>query len=224
MTFKNGKDERTQHFGDKKKIFFTSDWHIGHAQSIEFDKRPFKDLNHMHRVLINTYNSTVPENGLCYFLGDVGLAGKGILSKVISELNGTKVLVIGNHDKGVNAMYNMGFDVVVQGLVLYVADARVTVSHCPLRGVRREYTQGMRGSSEIENWHGELRKKHARLTFSDEGQYHLHGHIHSREGKDKSQKILGKQFDVGVPANNYGPVNISVIENWIVSLRKREIK
>lgn len=205
-------------------IFFTSDWHIGHQNSIIFDERPFKNLDHMHRVLINNYNSTVPENGVCYFLGDMGMCGSGELAKVISQLNGTKILVLGNHDKGVNAMYNSGFDAVLHGAVTYIADERVSMSHCPLRGVWREDTTNMRGSDpeNLENWHGETRKKHSKLTFNDEGQFHLHGHIHSHpDRKEKSTKTLGKQYDVGVPANNYTPVSYGTLAAWIAEYKRR---
>jgi calcineurin-like phosphoesterase family protein len=203
-------------------IYFTSDWHIGHANSLIFDKRPFKDINHMHRVLVNNYNACVRPQDKCYFLGDVGMSKSETLSKIIKELNGIKILVVGNHDKGYQAMYDIGFDVVMNGAVLYIAGQRVTMSHCPLLGVFREDTEHMKsaysnrdkaeGIPKDKNWHGE--HKHKKYSFSDEGQFHLHGHIHSGPANSK-KRIDGKQFDVGVPANNYRPVSISEIESWI---------
>lgn len=197
---------------DQKPTFFTSDWHLGHAKSIELDSRPFTSLEHMHRVLINNYNATVPKNGICYFLGDVGLGNGEVVRDILSQLNGTKACILGNHDKGHTAMYNKGFDVVLNGAVLYIAGQRVTMSHCPLLGVYREDTSGMKGAQLNSNWHGE--HKQLAYTMRDEGQFHLHGHIHS-PNHGKSQKILGKQRDVGVPGNNYRPVSISEIESWI---------
>ena len=196
----------------RKSIHFTSDWHVGHANSINFDARPFKDLDHMHRVLINNYNAQVPPDGLCYFLGDIGLSNNETLGKVLSELNGTKVLVLGNHDKKFNAMYELGFDVVLHGATIYIADERVTMTHCPLRGVFREDVTGMRGAKEGENWHGE--HKQQMFSCTDEGQFHLHGHIHSGPANDK-KRIDGRQLDVGVCANKYRPVSISEVESWI---------
>lgn len=194
-----------------KKMFFTSDWHIGHAKSIEYDRRPFRDVDHMNEVLINNYNSTVTSDGVCYFLGDIGLGNTSALKEVIDRLHGVKVCVLGNHDKNMSAMYAAGFDIVVYGAVLYVAGERVTMSHCPLVGLFREDTSKMR-SGQGENWHGESR--HHRYSFTNEGQFHLHGHIHSGPFTDK-EKILDKQFDVGVPANNYRPVSYPTIESWI---------
>ena len=105
----------------RKQTFFTSDWHIGHQNSIVFDQRPFRDLDHMHTVLINNYNASVPKDGVCYFLGDMGLSSSGLIKSIIDQLNGTKVLIVGNHDKGYQAMYDNGFDVVMHSSVLYIA-------------------------------------------------------------------------------------------------------
>jgi len=199
----------------KRSIYFTSDWHIGHHSCIKFDDRPFRNMNHMHSVLVNNYNSCVGVNDICYFVGDVGVGKKAEFdpADTISQLNGTKILVIGNHDKSPAYMATM-FDAVVYGLVLYIAQHRVTVSHCPLRGTWREDTTDMKGTVEGEGWHGESRYKNQRLSFTNDGQFHLHGHIHSPNW-GKSEKVLGKQRDIGVVANKYRPVHQSRIESWI---------
>lgn len=197
---------------DRRPTFFTSDLHIGHENVLQYDARPFRTLKEMHEALISRFNATVPKDGITYFLGDVGLTSGTIVHSVISQMNGQKVLILGNHDKGLNAMYKAGFDVVQNSCVIYIASQRVTMSHCPLRGVWREDVSGMKGASEGENWHGE--HKQGRFSVADEGQFHLHGHIHSPNG-GKSERILGKQFDVGVVANKYRPVSISEIESWI---------
>lgn len=207
---------------ERKGIYFTSDLHIGHANCLVFDKRPFKDLDAMHEVLVNNYNSTVKDE-ICYFLGDMGLGSSEILKNVISRMSGTKVLILGNHDKGVEAMYKIGFDVVLYGATMQIAGERVTLSHCPLLGVYREKLTDMTGSQTGENWHGENRLKQRIFTTANEGQFHIHGHIHSPNG-GKSQKILGRQFDVGVVANVYKPVNITVIESWITKTKMEEAK
>ncbi len=200
-----------------KPTFFTSDWHIGHEKAIQYDQRPFNNLDHMHETLITRYNATVPDKGICYFLGDMGNKTEDI-RKVINRLQGTKVLILGNHDKGMTTMYNCGFDVVLYSASIFIGDHRVTMSHCPLMGLFREDTSKMRNPEE--NWHGESRPKHQMYAIKDEGQFHLHGHIHSRKNKPQSQKILGKQYDVGVTANNYTPVSISQIESWIMTYGK----
>lgn len=203
---------------ERKPIFFTSDLHHDHANVIVYSKRPFKDVNHMNEVLINNYNSTVPSNGICYFVGDIGLGKSGNLKRHLSRMHGTKVLVLGNHDKGVNTMYDSGFDVVVHGLKMVIAGQVVTVSHCPLRGIAREDVSQMERVQPGEGWHGEYRLGE-HFSFPDFGQFHLHGHCHA-PNNGKSKKILDRQFDVGVDGNGYRPVSISVIESWIAKYGK----
>lgn len=206
---------------NRKSIHFTSDWHLGHANSIQFDGRPFKDIDHMHRVLVNNYNAQVPPDGVCYFLGDMGMLNNEKFSKIINELNGTKILILGNHDKGHAAMYNAGFTAVLNAAVLYITGERVTLSHCPLRGVFREECTKMGGYVPGNLWHGE--HKNQAFSVENEGQFHLHGHIHSGPANNKL-KIDGRQFDVGVPANNYRPVSLSEIESWITKTKQTEVK
>jgi calcineurin-like phosphoesterase family protein len=164
----------------RKQIFFTSDWHIGHNHVIDFDNRPFRDLEHMHKELVRRFNNIVPKDGLTYFLGDMTFTGSEFTKGIISQLNGTKVLLLGNHDKASNSCYNSGFDVVLNSATIYIQNQKVTLSHCPLLGIFREQTKGMHDSTVGENWHGEARN--TRFSVVNEGQFHLHGHIHSPNG------------------------------------------
>jgi calcineurin-like phosphoesterase family protein len=205
----------------RKPTFWTADWHIGHANSIKFDNRPYQDLDQMHKAFIKNYNAQVPTNGICYFLGDIATHSSELTKEIITQLNGTKVIIVGNHDKNSNALYLMGFDVVLNSATIYISGERVTMSHCPLRGVFREDVSDMYGGVIGDNWHGE--SKNQAFSVENEGQFHLHGHIHSPNG-GKSTKISGRQFDVGVPSNKYRPVPISEIEAWINKTKAEENK
>lgn len=193
----------------RRRLYFTSDWHVGHANVLHFDQRPFKDLDHMHRVLINNHNACVGSEDICYFLGDMGFCKSEVLADVVAELQGTKVLILGNHDKGATAMHRIGFDVVLHSATIEVAGELVTMTHCPLRGVWREDTTNMKGALPGEGWHKET--KHQLFSVPDYGQFHMHGHTH----KPPEERILDRQFDVGVRANGYRPVSISAIESWV---------
>jgi len=70
----------------------------------------------------------------------------------------------------------------------------------------------MKGRIEGENWHGENR--HPDFSIESFGQFHLHGHIHS-PNRGQSEKILGRQYDVGCVGSNYRPIHIGVIDSWI---------
>lgn len=206
----------------RRKLYFTSDWHIGHENVLRYDQRPFKDLNEMHEALIKNFNHWVPTHGITYFLGDMGLCSNGLLKSVIDRLNGTKVLVRGNHDGNFDSMYNAGFDVVIDKAQIMIGKNIVTMTHCPLIGVFREDISGMRGVEEgsTENWHKENQHKD-KFSINDFGQFHLHGHIHARGEKANGKKIIdGRQMDVGICGNNYKPVTLSQIESWIASYKE----
>jgi calcineurin-like phosphoesterase family protein len=205
---------------NRKKIFFTSDWHIAHEKVIEFSNRPFNNASEMAEGLIKRFNACVSEGSVTYFLGDMG-ENINDLKKVIDRLNGTKVLVRGNHDKGMNTTYNAGFDVVVNSASLVIANETVTLSHCPLFGIVRENTAGMKGFIEGEHWHGESR--HTEYAMYNNNQFHLHGHCHA-PNRGKSKVKLGRQWDVGVDGNNYTPVSISQVESWIAKVKREEEK
>lgn len=197
-----------------KSIFFTSDWHIGHANVIKFDKRPFSSVEDMHEALIRRYNAVVPVDGVCYFLGDMGNKPAEV-KLVIDRLNGTKVLLRGNHDNGMGTMYNAGFDVVLDSASLHVNEQLVTMSHCPLIGVKREDCSHIKGH-EDSCWFGDTRPKHLMFATEDKGQFHLHGHVHSTPEKT-TKRILGRQMDVGVAGNNYTPVSWGQVVSWITT-------
>lgn len=203
----------------RKQIFFTSDWHIGHGNCIKFDNRPFSNTEEMHKALISNFNKQVPEDGITYFLGDILTCNTEISLPVISQLNGIKILIRGNHDKGIESCYNAGFDVVMNSSSLTIANELVTLTHCPLRGLFREDTTEMKNRTEGENWHGENR--HPDFSIENFGQFHLHGHIHASttNGKLVTDK---RQWDVGVVGNNYRPVHIGQVDSWIQKVKWQE--
>ncbi len=76
-------------------IYFTSDTHWGHANIIEYSKRPYKDVKEMDEALVKNWNDIVTPDDTVYHLGDV------MFSKdyyILDRLNGTKYFLWGNHD------------------------------------------------------------------------------------------------------------------------------
>ncbi len=196
----------------RKKIFSTADWHCYSDSILKLANRPFDNMEHQIRVLINNYNAIVPPNGVCYFLGDMGDNKGGQLKAVMDKLNGTKILIKGNHDRNPSSSYMAGFDVVLQSASLMIAKELITLSHYPLLGVFREDVSGMKNAVLTDNWYGESR--HISYAIHDNGQKHLHGHTHL-DGSETKVKTL-KQWDIGVDGNNFRPVSINQVESWIV--------
>lgn len=114
-------------------IFFTSDQHFGHKGMVNFTRhdgtklRPFYSVEEMNETLVYNYNKVVKPGDIVYFLGDVFLH-KG-QSAIISRLNGTKKLILGNHDKEDVNFYRKHFTWVrAYGLNVN----RLIMSHIPI--------------------------------------------------------------------------------------------
>lgn len=86
-----------------KNIFFISDTHFGHANMLNFFNydgtrtRPFNSIEEVDELMIQNWNETVKKGDKIYHLGDVAFGQS--FDKVMPRLNGTKVLIRGNHDR-----------------------------------------------------------------------------------------------------------------------------
>lgn len=80
-------------------IFFTSDLHFGHKKICELTNRnKFTSQEDHTEWLINLHNSRVQEKDVVYILGDFSFAKEKETIRIIERLNGTLVMVRGNHD------------------------------------------------------------------------------------------------------------------------------
>jgi calcineurin-like phosphoesterase family protein len=94
-----------------KNIFVTSDTHFAHYNIIKYCNRPFSDLIEMHECLIKNWNDIVSPDDLVFHLGDFQMPSDFyILNKIVTRLNGDKILIKGNHDYLDDSAYlNAGF-------------------------------------------------------------------------------------------------------------------
>jgi calcineurin-like phosphoesterase family protein len=200
----------------------TSDWHIEHKNVLKFcpSRFHFQDVEEMAHRFIQKYNKISDEEQVGVFCGDMSLGNKDVAREVISQLKcKTKILVRGNHDPGINACYDLGFDLVVESFTIFVNNQKLTFSHYPLLGIVREDTSNFKNAHLKEDWHNSTKLGYRALK--DEGQFHCHGHIHS-PNNGISTRILGRQIDVGVDANNHRPLTNGEIESWIAKTIKAE--
>lgn len=128
------------------RIFFYSDPHYAHKKIIQYCNRPWNDgknelgeLNvtnenvaQMNAELVKRYNEVVGANDVVYFLGDVSFGKKENVKEFVSQLNGKKLLVKGNHDHHKNSLYvDAGFSWVYDRPII-IKDF-IILSHAPLQ-------------------------------------------------------------------------------------------
>ncbi len=81
-------------------IWVTSDTHFFHDNIIQYCGRPFANSELMNECLVHNWNSVVKPGDKVYHLGDVAM-GKGYtegLGELMNQLQGSKRLIVGNHD------------------------------------------------------------------------------------------------------------------------------
>lgn len=84
----------------------------------------------MNNAIIKNWNDTIKENDIIIHLGDFAFGDDNCIKKLISKLNGTKILILGNHDKkSKNWFKNAGFNYVYKKLIFN----NVIITHFPIK-------------------------------------------------------------------------------------------
>lgn len=82
--------------------YFSSDFHLGHANILRFDNRDFRTIREHDEFLIKMCMKTLKKGDNFYYLGDFALTSKPIAKGYIETLasSGANLFFIkGNHDK-----------------------------------------------------------------------------------------------------------------------------
>ena len=172
---------------NKENLFFTSDLHIFHNKILEYDNRPFHNIDEMHNTLIENWNQKVNQNSIIYYLGDLSFSNFDNTKDFVSKLNGKIYYIMGNHDRKKDLIKLNRFEEIYEyGTEVWIKDEKenhhVIMSHYP-----------------IYSWN---RKHHNSIM--------LHGHCHhSLDDTDfhKENRIL----DVGCNGHNYFPISFGEV-------------
>lgn len=164
--------------------YFIADTHFNHANCIDFDGRPFSDLQDMTDKMIANWNSVVDPGDEVYHLGDFALSwgrrsSGPLIDDILSELNGNKFLVKGNHD-------------------------RDEVTKNPRWAWVRDYYE-IKADMGGEHKQRIVLSHYAMRTWNQAGRgaWMLHGHSHGN-----LPDIGGKILDMGCMNWNYFPVSL----------------
>lgn len=122
--------------------FYIADTHFYHTNIIGYCDRPFHSTHHMNTTMIVNWNRVVKPGDIVIHLGDFGLANFDLLRGILSQLNGWKILVTGNHDrKTVTKLLQMGFIRVSKTpyTVEVIQDPPLLLSHRPAKQLKKGY-------------------------------------------------------------------------------------
>jgi calcineurin-like phosphoesterase family protein len=110
-------------------IFVVSDTHFCHENIIGYCGRPFHDVHHMDEMMVQNWNKVVSQNDKVYHLGDVYLSKAPRAKELLKRLNGTKVLILGNHDNGRDQLLHAIFTRIYA--YRFLPDTKLFLSHVP---------------------------------------------------------------------------------------------
>ena len=83
-----------------KDYWFISDTHFQHENILLYSPGPFSSVEERDELLIENWNKLVKKGDKVYHLGDVFFGSKQTFPSLWSRLNGSKQLILGNHDDG----------------------------------------------------------------------------------------------------------------------------
>ncbi len=151
-------------------LWVISDTHFGHANILDYEpaRRAWcTDIETHDRAIIEAWRAVVAPDDLVLHCGDFSLGSRERAVEIVAQLPGHLDIVLGNHDRGPNAMESLGFSFAQKRLVIS-RDAGDIV------GAALYIELGIEGAHIIA--------RHAPSAFTaDElasGALLLHGHMH----------------------------------------------
>ena len=194
------------------KNFFISDLHFWHTNILKFDSRPWDTVEEMNQALIDNWNSVVTDEDRVYMLGDFSWGGTGKAKKILEQLNGRIIWIIGNHDPENESFYRklvtMGYiEEYHDMLIRWIDGYEITMCHYPMACYKHD---------------------------SNDRNLMFYGHLHDTHEQELTEKLIkiikdsrtapnhnrGQLINVGcmMPYMNYTPQTteciVSIMDKW----------
>ena len=170
--------------------WFSSDWHLGHANVIRFSDRPFKSVEEMNKEIIRRMFAPMKKGDDLYLLGDLSWSEEGY-EMIFAEADRKGVnihWILGNHDQKEYRKYRNRVKSITDYREIKVQGHSVTLCHYPMLTWNK---------SHFDAW----------MLF---GHHHTSGH-----GDSKIKELTkGKMLNVNCEFNDYKPYS----ENDIIRI------
>ena len=150
--------------------YYISDLHLGHANVIRFDNRPFRDIDEMEAEIIRRWNERVTPQDTVYIIGDFCWKTSSNWIPIVQKLKGRKVLIRGNHDpKQIYGKLRKLFDDVKDYKEISDNGRRVSMCHFPILLYNHSHSANIymlcghvhntKENDWLEKWRTEIRKQ-----------------------------------------------------------------
>jgi len=171
-----------------KNIWLISDTHFFHSNILKFTDdngelirgKLFDTVEQMNECMLDNWNSVVKPGDIVYHLGDVMMGNKEEFKKYWKQLNGSKRLIVGNHDDIKWMAQNELFTKILMWRMF--TEFGLLLSHVPI------HESGLRRGSPTDETAPML--------------LNIHGHIHQNPPPSANHRC------VSVEQINYTPINL----------------
>lgn len=110
------------------EVYFTSDWHLGHRNILKYRDGVATIRDH-DQLLFANHRSVVSKRDTTYFLGDMLFEITPAYRSAFAQLQGRKILLLGNHDnRDIRSLLSVFDDVV--GPIKY--NSKFWLTHHPM--------------------------------------------------------------------------------------------
>ncbi|MCX4357540.1 MAG: metallophosphoesterase family protein [Oscillospiraceae bacterium] len=176
-------------------IYYTADFHLGHANIIKYGNRPFSDVEEMDNALIANRRAVVKPNDDIYVLGDLMFKCNDP-EAYLKQLTGKIHLIKGNHDTFLKSELLERYFESIDDMTTVADDGRrVFLCHYPLA-----------------EWPSYYRNV-----------IHLFGHIHNNSNEASIiMEMLPNNYNVGVDCIGFTPLTLTQIIKFYGERRRNE--
>jgi calcineurin-like phosphoesterase family protein len=158
----------------------------------------------MDRHIVSEWNKLVKPEDTVYHMGDVAFTSPEWCKHIVENLNGHKILILGNHDRAEEKMLERGFQEVHQSLRITLSDGtEANLSHYPYRGTDDPHH----------------RTKFDHKNIPDDGRLLINGHVHTA-WKTMPGKYKNHMINVGMDQWNFMPISEADLIAYHDSLQK----
>lgn len=146
-------------------VYFISDLHLGHNNILEFKQRYHTDIEQMHVSIVEKWNYKVrKQSDIVWVLGDVAMTVGSL--EWLDHMNGSKRLILGNHDTFQYPVYEKYFDKVMH---FHKGYKGMVLTHIPIHPNELQY----------RSW-----------------KWNIHGHVHHEEKNNLGDRYFNVNMDI----------------------------
>ena len=150
--------------------YYIADLHLGHANVIHLDNRPFGTIEGMEREIIYRWNNRITPQDTVYIVGDFCWNSSNYWIPILQQLSGRKVLIRGNHDpERIDGKLRKLFGDVKDYKEIIDDGRRVCLCHYPIMSYNHSHSpnsymlcghvHNTKENDWLEKWRTEIRKQ-----------------------------------------------------------------